>query len=95
MVKEQEVVKVLKDVKDPELGVDVWTLGLVYNIFIEKTGIKIRMTLTSPMCPYGPMIIADVKQRVGSLKGIKKVDVEITFNPPWKPSEDVRLLLGV
>jgi len=95
MVTQQQVIQQLKKVQDPELGIDVWSLGLVYTITLEKAKVFIKMTLTSPMCPYGPMLIADVQQRVKELKGIKDVKVDITFNPPWKPSEDVRALLGV
>lgn len=95
MATEQQVVQQLKKVQDPELGLDVWSLGLIYKIMIEKTNIIVRMTLTSPMCPYGPMIIADVEHRVKELKGVKDVKVDITFNPPWKPTDEVRELLGV
>ena len=95
MTTEQQVIQQLKKVQDPELGLDVWSLGLIYKITIEKTNIVIRMTLTSPMCPYGPMILADVQHRVKELKGVKDVKVDITFNPPWKPTEEVRELLGV
>ncbi len=95
MVTQEQVVQQLKKVQDPELGVDVWTLGLIYTITIEKTKVIIKMTLTSPMCPYGPVMITDVQQRVKELKGIKEVKVDITFNPPWKPSDEVRELLGV
>ncbi len=95
MPTEQQVIQQLKKVQDPELGLDLWTLGLIYTITIEKTKIIIRMTLTSPMCPFGPMMIADVEKRVKELKGVTTVKVDITFNPPWKPTEEVRELLGV
>lgn len=95
MVTEQQVIEALQQVKDPELGVDIWTLGLVYKTTLTKNQAHILMTLTTPLCPYGPMLLADVKTKVGALKGIKKVDVEVTFNPPWKPKEEVRELLGV
>lgn len=95
MVTEQQVIQQLKKVQDPELGVDIWTLGLVYTITLKKTNILICMTLTSPMCPYGPMLVADVHHRVKELQGVKDVKVDITFDPPWKPSEEVRALLGV
>ncbi|MBI1973120.1 metal-sulfur cluster assembly factor [Candidatus Woesearchaeota archaeon] len=95
MVTQQQVIQQLKKVQDPELGVDIWTLGLVYKITLEKAAILILMTLTSPMCPYGPMLVADVQHRIKELKGVKDVKVDVTFTPPWKPSEDVRTLLGV
>ena len=95
MVTQEQVITQLKKVQDPELGLDVWALGLIYTITIEKTKILIKMTLTTPMCPYGPMMIADVEKRVKELKGVKVAKVEITFNPPWKPTEEIRELLGV
>lgn len=95
MVTQEQVITQLKKVQDPELGLDVWTLGLIYTITIEKTKIVIKMTLTTPMCPYGPMMIADVEKRVKELKGVTAVKVDITFNPPWKPNEEIRELLGV
>ncbi len=95
MLTREEVVESLKKVNDPELGIDIWTLGLIYDIFIEETKIKVRMTLTSPMCPFGPQLISDVKYEVGRLKGIKEVDVELTFEPVWEPTEEVKLMLGV
>ena len=95
MATQEQVIHQLKKVQDPELGLDVWTLGLIYTITIEKTHVIIKMTLTSPMCPYGPVMIADVQQRVKELKGIKDVKVDITFNPPWKPTDEIRELLGV
>ena len=95
MATEQQVIEQLKKVQDPELGLDVWTLGLIYKISIDKHTIVIKMTLTSPMCPYGPMMIADVQKHVKTLQDVKDVKVDITFNPPWKPTEEVRELLGV
>ncbi len=95
MTTKEQVIAQLKKVQDPELGLDVWTLGLIYDITIEKTKIVIKMTLTTPMCPYGPMMIADVERRVKELKGVTAVKVDITFNPPWKPNEEIRELLGV
>ena len=94
MISREEVIEALKKVVDPEIGIDIWTLGLVYEITLgEKT--KILMTLTSPMCPYGPQLLADVKERVGELKEVKEVEVELTFEPVWEPSEEVKLMLGV
>ena len=57
MIKKEQVVEVLKTVDDPEIGMDVWTLGLIYRITIEKGIVYIKMTFTTPMCPYGPMLV--------------------------------------
>ncbi len=95
MVEKEQVIKELKKVVDPELGLDIYTLGLIYNISVEDKKVNIRMTLTSPMCPYGPQIVEDVKRRVGSLgKGVE-VNTEIVFNPPWEIPNEVRSILGI
>lgn len=87
----------LKNVIDPELGVDVVSLGLVYKIIEEKNNIKVVMTLTTPGCPFGPMFEAMIENELKNLKGVKKVEVEIVFDPPWDPtlvSEETRKALG-
>lgn len=98
MVKRDDVIKALKRVTDPELGVDIWSLGLVYDISIEEETVKIRMTFTSPMCPLGPFIIEGVKTEVSAVSGVKDVEVDITFEPLWTPdrmSEEIRATLGL
>lgn len=98
MVKRDDVIKALKRVTDPELGVDIWSLGLVYDISIEEETVKIRMTFTSPMCPLGPFIIEGVKTEVSAVRGVKDVEVDITFDPLWTPdrmSEEIRATLGL
>lgn len=92
---EEKVVKALKNVTDPELGLDVHTLGLVYDIKMkEGNSVLIKMTLTSPMCPYGVSMIADVKNKLNK-EGFKNPEVELVFEPPWEPSEEVKILLGI
>ena len=95
MVTKQEVEKILATVKDPELNIDIMTLGLIYNIGLDNGIVKIKMTLTSPFCPYGPILIDDVKNNVKNLKDVKDVEVELTFEPMWQPSEELREMLGV
>jgi len=90
----EQIIEALKKVEDPELGLDVYTLGLIYAIDIKNKTIKITMTFTSPMCPFGPMLIEMVKQEITAL-GAEQVDVEITFTPVWQPSEEVKMLLGL
>ncbi len=94
MTTKAEVIEALKKVADPELMIDVWTLGLIYNIEIIKDAVKIKMTFTSPMCPYGPMLVEELKQKV-SETGIKRTDVEVVYDPPWQPSEEVKEMLGM
>lgn len=90
-----KIIEILETVFDPELGIDVWTLGLIYdiNIINEKT-VKILMTYTSPMCPLGEEIQDDIKN---SLKqaGFEDVKIEVTFSPPWMPNGELRSALGI
>ena len=95
VVKKEKVVSVLKEVYDPELNLDIWTMGLVYKITISKDKVHILMTLTSPMCPYGGALIEDVQKSVKKIKGVKKAEVELTFDPPWKPAEGFREMMGL
>ena len=95
MPTETEVREALKNCYDPELRMDIVTLGLVYGIAIEGGIVHVKMTFTSPMCPYGPALIEDVKQCVHTLAGVTRTDVEIVFDPPWQPSEEIKAALGV
>ncbi len=94
MITKEQAIEVLKKVEDPELAIDVWTLGLIYAIETKEEGIDIKMTFTSPLCPYGPMLVDDIKRRLTEL-GAKTVHVEIVVTPPWEPSEHVKELLGI
>ena len=87
------VINALKTVSDPELRLDVWTLGLIYDISIDNDNVTITMTLTSPGCPYGPAIIEAVKTAVKE-DGAAEVTVNIVFDPPWKPPEEVKWAIG-
>ena len=98
MVNKEQVIEVLKKVYDPEIQFDIWSLGLVYNIEIEGNKVNILMTFTSPMCPYGPALLDDVRRQVSAISGVGEVEVEITFNPVWSPdkmSEEARIALGI
>ena len=94
MLTKDDVVEVLKTVEDPELLLDIWFLGLVYNITVEGSKVDIEMTFTSPMCPAGPMLIDQIKSRLGQ-KGANEVNVSVVFNPPWEPSDEVKAMLGL
>jgi len=98
MVTKEDVIEVLKKVQDPEIQLDIWSLGLVYNVEVEGNKVKILMTFTSPMCPYGPALLDDVRRQVSAISGVTEVDVEITFNPVWGPdkmTEEARMALGI
>ncbi len=95
MATKEDVINVMKGIYDPELNVDVWTLGLIYTIDMgSKDHIHIKMTLTSPMCPFGPQILAEVADGLKKL-GYSKPEIELTFDPVWKPSEEVKMILGL
>jgi len=96
MVIESEIQEVLKNTYDPELGIDLHTLGLIYDVdFDEKTQkLAVKMTFTTPLCPYGPQIVGELKGKFRAL-GLDDVKVDVVFDPPWEPSADVRAMLGV
>lgn len=93
-----KIEEVLKTVHDPEIPVNIWELGLVYDVKMEGEGkVKIVMTLTAPACPVAGDIIAEVQQKVEALEGVTDVHVHLTFDPPWNRemmSEEAKLELG-
>ena len=91
----EQIIEALKTVEDPELFLDIWFLGLVYSIDITPEQVRIEMTFTSPLCPAGPMLIDQVKTKVGAVAGVNKVEVNVVFTPPWEPSDEVKGLLGM
>jgi len=76
----------LRRVADPEIGVDVVSLGLIYDISVEKGSVAVTMTLTTPACPLAPVIAERVRHAAASLQGVAAVTVDFTFDPPWNPS---------
>ncbi len=98
MIEKEQVIEILKKVYDPEIQYDIWSLGLVYNIEIIGNKVKILMTFTSPMCPYGPALMEDVRRQVSSINGVGEVVIELTFNPVWSPdkmTEEAKIALGI
>lgn len=95
----EKIVKVLKTIYDPEIPVDIYELGLIYDVFInENNDAKILMTLTSPNCPVAETLPVEVEEKVKSLDELNEVEVEITFEPPWTQdlmSEEAKLELGL
>lgn len=86
-VSDDEIIGALKTVTDPELGVNIIDLGLVYRIDIDDSGeVQLYMTLTSPGCPAGPEIKHDVQTALTDLESISKVNIQFVFSPPWNPS---------
>ncbi|HXT01161.1 MAG TPA: metal-sulfur cluster assembly factor [Elusimicrobiota bacterium] len=93
----------LQPVQDPEIHMSIVDLGLVYGAEIGRTdkglSVKVRMSLTSPACPYGPMLLASTHSAIARLPGVKDVDVDLVFNPTWDPrtmaTEDAKEQLGL
>ncbi len=95
----EKIVNVLKTIYDPEIPVDIYELGLIYDVFVnEDHDVKILMTLTSPNCPVAETLPVEVEEKVKSLDMVKDAEVEITFDPPWTQdlmSEEAKLELGL
>lgn len=95
----EKIVQVLKTIYDPEIPVDIYELGLIYDVFVnEDRDVKILMTLTSPNCPVAETLPVEVEEKVKSLDAVKNAMVEITFDPPWTQdlmSEEAKLELGM
>jgi len=98
LITEEQVREALRSVVDPEIGLDMVSLGLLYGVKVEGSKIDVTMTLTTPACPVGPMFVAAVKQCVLALPGVTDCNVEVTFSPPWDPrtmaSDEVKMQMG-
>ena len=96
---EQDIVLTLKNIYDPEIPVNVYDLGLIYEIDVEPDGTaNIRMTLTAPNCPMADQLLEEINENVGKVKGVSSVNVILTFDPPWDRSmmsEETLLELGL
>ncbi len=95
----EKIVNVLKTIYDPEIPVDIYELGLIYDVFVnEDCDVKILMTLTTPNCPVAETLPLEVEEKVKSLNAVNDAEVEITFDPPWTQelmSEEAKLELGM
>jgi metal-sulfur cluster biosynthetic enzyme len=95
-----DVIERLKPVQDPELRMGIVDLGLIYDVKIDEDNIvDVLFTLTTPACPLGPMLIAQIQDAVMDMEGVRDVNVEITFSPPWDPrtmaSDEIKMQLGI
>ena len=101
IVTEDIVMEALKDVQDPELRMGIVDMGLIYGADIEDDGktVRVRMSLTSPACPYGPILVTDVRNVVAKLPGVEKAEVHVVWDPPWDPrtmaSDEIKDKLGI
>jgi metal-sulfur cluster biosynthetic enzyme len=97
MVTVDEVTDALRDVIDPELGLDFVELGLIYEVEVDASTVRVTYSLTSPGCPIGPQVSEQIEEFVGDLDGVDAVEPTMTFSPPWTPermSEDAKFALG-
>ncbi|MFL5723509.1 MAG: metal-sulfur cluster assembly factor [Chloroflexota bacterium] len=97
MPTKEEVVEALRQVEDPELGMDIVELGLLYDVEMEGPKAHVTYTLTSIGCPVGPMIQEQIQEVAAQVPGVDEVDAELTWDPPWSPermSDDAKFILG-
>ena len=97
MVTKKQIEATLDTIPDPEIGISILALGLIYRIEVKGGDVTIVMTLTTIGCPLFDHIAGPIREEVGKIKGVKKVEVELTFDPPWTPdtmSEEAKLQLG-
>ncbi len=97
MPSENDLLEALRQVEDPELGMDVVDLGLVYEVAVDGPNVKILYSLTSMGCPAGPLIAGDMERVSREVPGVEDVELELTFDPPWTPdkmSDDAKFILG-
>jgi FeS assembly SUF system protein len=96
---ETEIVNHLKNIYDPEIPVNIYDLGLIYDIEIdEEDKVTITMTLTAPNCPVADSLLLEVKERVETIKGVRGAEINLVFDPPWDPSmlsDEAKLELGM
>ncbi|HZQ89262.1 MAG TPA: metal-sulfur cluster assembly factor [Gaiellaceae bacterium] len=97
MPTKDDVLEVLRQVEDPELGMDIVDLGLLYEVEVEGSKVKVTYSLTSMGCPAGPLIAGDIERAAREVEGVEDVELELTFDPPWTPdkmSDDAKFILG-
>jgi metal-sulfur cluster biosynthetic enzyme len=93
----EDVFEALRVVEDPELGMDIVELGLLYDAAVDDSKVHVTFTLTSMGCPVGPMIEQQIRETVEGMEGVEQVEAELTWDPPWSPekmSEDAKFILG-
>jgi metal-sulfur cluster biosynthetic enzyme len=92
-----ELLEIFRQVEDPELGMDIVDLGLLYDVEVEDAKVRVTYSLTSMGCPAGPLIAQDIDAAARQVPGVEEVELELTFDPPWTPdkmSEDAKFILG-
>ncbi|MCJ7456258.1 iron-sulfur cluster assembly protein [Candidatus Bathyarchaeota archaeon] len=98
MVTMEDIMKALKECYDPEIPVNVWDLGLIYDVAVDDDKVHVKMTLTAPGCPMHSFISQEVKEKLQTVSGVKEATVEVVWDPPWSPdkmSPEAKAQLGM
>lgn len=98
MVTMEDIMKALKECYDPEIPVNVWDLGLIYDVAVDDDKVHVKMTLTAPGCPMHSFISREVKEKLQTVSGVKEATVEVVWDPPWSPdkmSPEAKAQLGM
>lgn len=95
MITKEQIIEVLKTINDPEINLDIWTMGLIYDITPAENTVKIVMTYTTPFCPWGPQLNDEITAKLKEKLSVKNVDIELTFDPPYQMPADLRATLGI
>lgn len=94
MLTKELIIEQIKMIIDPDIGIDIWTMGLIYDIQIREENVDIIMTFTTPFCPSAPVLQEQIRDQLESV-GAKNVNITVTFEPPWKPTDELREILGI
>ena len=97
-ITKEEVLEALKNVYDPEIGIDIVNLGLIYDIKIDNGDVSVKMTMTSPGCPLHVSIAEAAKSTIETIENVKNVKVDVVWDPPWTPdmmSDEAKKMLGI
>ena len=92
-VKNKKIIEVMKNVQDPELMIDIWSLELIYDVEEKENEVEVKMTFTSPACPYGELLLSDLRSKLEGI-GIK-VRIDVVFSPLWQPTKELREIIGI
>ncbi|MCB0328377.1 MAG: DUF59 domain-containing protein [Bdellovibrionales bacterium] len=95
VVTEEEIIAVLETIEDPEVFLDIWFLGLIYDIRIDGREVEVDMTFTTPLCPAGPTLVGQVQAEIEALEKVDSCKVQVVFDPPWQPNDEVKAMMGL
>ena len=84
-IRKEDIIPILEECYDPEIPIDLWNLGLIYDITVKDDNVNITMSLTTPGCTMGQYMADDIKSKLKKLPNINEVDVQVVFEPPWQP----------